>query len=86
MVSARKNKGQVYINAISAEGSVFPFISVAEKTAAISTFDPEWNYQKILERVKATCFSPHRYDTPSYKLGPVKVAEHFQVKRCLYLI
>jgi len=77
ILAAKITTARIFINA---EGSVFPIETAKATIAEILTCDPEWYYHKILERVKATCFSPHRYDTPNYKLGIFKVAEHFQVK------
>jgi len=77
-LSAAKTEARVYINTTNAEGPVLPFDNAKEKILAISSFDPEWNYHKILERVKATCFSKQRYDFPNYRLGPFKVAQHLR--------
>jgi len=61
-----------------ADGLVLSMSDVI-KTLSKVKFDDKWRYQKILERVKATCFSPSRQSAPDFKLGPAKVAEHFQV-------
>jgi len=58
-----------------------PVLSMSDviKTLSKVKTDDKWRYQKILDRVKATCFSPSRTSSPDYKQGADKVAEHFQV-------
>jgi len=84
LVTQSEERVRVHINAVNAQGSGFPPDTIVETTAAISTFDPEWSYHKILERVKATCFSQQRHSIPNYKWGPFKVVEHFQVKIIIF--
>jgi len=56
-----------------------PSLSSIIKAISKVSIDNKWRYQKIMERVKATCFSPHRTSSPDYKLGADNIAEHFQV-------
>jgi len=56
-----------------------PSLSTIIKTISKVTINYNWRYQKIMEHVKATCFSPHRTSSPDYKLGADNIAEHFQV-------
>jgi len=77
-ISSIKPEELVYINASNA-GLVLPSDVVAKKVAAISTFEPKWSYHKILEHLKEICSFQGKNDVPDYKLGPLKVAKHFEV-------
>jgi len=72
--------GDTYLYALKdAEAMTKKSLSSIVKMISQVTIDNNWRYQKIMERVKATCFSPHRTSSPDYKLGADNIAEHFQV-------
>jgi len=75
--------GGVYMEAVDCEG---PDLSFQKIKRVLTNVKPDnfWLYQKILERVKATCFSPDRDFFPDYNQGPDKNAAHFQV--CFFVI
>jgi hypothetical protein len=68
-----------YLGAIDCDGPDMALRDISRKLTDAKKKTNKWTYPKILERVKATCFSPDRKDKPDFKMGPKKVAEHFQV-------
>jgi hypothetical protein len=68
-----------YLGAVNCDGPDMVLRDITKKLTDANKKTNRWTYQKIFERVKATCFSPDREDKPNFKKGPKKVAEHFQV-------
>jgi len=59
-------------------GSPYSLSTIVKILSKVKS-DDKWRYQKIMERVKATCFSPTRQSYPDYNKGAENVAAHFQV-------
>jgi len=69
----------IYIDAVGQEGLALSIRNINKSTPTVSS-QKQWSYHRILEKVKATCFSPDRTESPNFNLGAKKVAAHFQVK------
>jgi len=71
---------RIVVQAANSQGPEMTWRKVSATLDKVERVDKKWNYQNILKRVKATCFSPSRdQHPPKFSQGVKKIASHFQV-------
>jgi hypothetical protein len=68
----------LYINAVNAHGPTVSLSAMKSALYGVKSSSSD-SYENLLARVKNSCFNPERVIFLEYELGPVNVAQHFQV-------
>lgn len=73
-------KSKIFINSGYSDGTHLEADEIEAKIN-VAFLSSEWTYRKIIRRIRASCFSPHRTHMPDRdRMTTEEIAEHFQVK------